>query len=141
MDRQTIIEKIRDSADRYGASNPQQIKQIISSFGNAAERELFFGLFSFFYDPSLQENSCQRQQLAGTILFEISPPCPLEMDGAIYAVPKYWDLSVEELPWYLCNIFDKTRVCEFLEELLPSVEEGEVKRSFKTMLFWANGYK
>jgi len=114
MDRQTIMEKVRASADRYGPSNPQQIKQLISSLGNAPERELFFGLFSFFYDPDLQENSVQRQQLAGAILFEISPPCPLELDGAIYAIPKYWDLSIEE---------------------------DDIKKSFKTMLFWANGYQ
>ena len=69
MDRQTIIEKIRDSADRYGASNPQQYKQLVSRYKNASDRELFFGLFTFFYDPDLQDNAYQRQQLAGTILF------------------------------------------------------------------------
>jgi len=141
MDRQTIIEIIKNSADSYGSSNPQQIKQLTSSCKKASDRELFFGLFSFFYDPALQENAYQRQQLAGTILFNAAPECPLELDGVIYAAPKYWDLSIEELPWYICRVFGKSKVQEFLEELMPNVEEGGVKKSFETMLFWANGYK
>jgi len=140
-DRLEITDKIRDSADRYGSSNAQQIKQLISSCENAPEREQFFGLFSFFYDPTLQENAYQRQQLAATILYEISPSCPLNLDGVIYAMPKYWDLSIEELPWYLCKVFGKLKVQEFLEELLSDVKEGEIKKSFKTMLFWVKGYK
>ena len=141
MDRQTIIEKIRNSADSYGSSNPQQIKQLTSSCKNVSARETFFGLFSFFYDPALQENAYQRQQLAGKILFKVAPECPLELDGVIYAAPKYWDLSIEELPWYICKVFGKYKVQKFLEELLPNVEEGEIKQSFKTLLFWVNGYR
>ncbi|MGS2724441.1 hypothetical protein ACVBEJ_11925 [Porticoccus sp. GXU_MW_L64] len=141
LDRKAITEKIRISADRYGPSNPQQLKQLLFGCEKATERELFFGLFSFFYEPSLQENAFARQQLAGTILLKISPKCPLELEGAIYATPKYWDLSIEEMPWYLCKEFGKEVVQEFLVELLPDVEDEELKQSFKTMLFWAKGYK
>jgi len=141
MDRLAIIEKIKVSADRYGSSNKQQREQLVSSLQKASERELFFGLFSFFYDPELQNNPYERQQLAGTILFAIKPDCPLKLEGAVYAIPAYWDLSVEELPWYLCEKFGQKEVQSFLESLLPDVEEGDIKNSFKTMLFWANGYK
>jgi len=140
-DRHTIIEKVSNSADKYGSSNSQQFKQLLFSCGKASDREMFFGLFSFFYDPALQENSYNRQQLAGTILFQLFPACPLKLDGVIYAIPKYWDLSVEEVPWYLCKTFGKVAVQSFLEELIPDVEHNELKQSFKTMLFWANGYK
>ena len=109
MDRQAIIEKIKSSADRYGSSNKQQKKQLFSWLKNASERELFFGLFSFFCDPGLQDNQYERQQLAGTILFSMKPDCPLKLDGAIYATPTHWDLSVEELPWYLCEKFGKKK--------------------------------
>jgi hypothetical protein len=141
MDRQAIIEGIRSSADKYGSSNKQQRTQLVSRLKNASERELFFGLFSFFYDPELQDNQYERQQLAGTFLFSIKPDCPLNLDGAIYAIPAYWDLSVEELPWYLCEKFGQTEVQAFIEDLLPDVEEGDIKNSFKTMLFWTKGYK
>jgi len=141
MDRQTIVEKVKNSADKFGSSNTQQIKQLTSSCKNASDRELFFGLYSFFYDPDIQENNYQRQQLAGIILYKVSPKCPLDLDGAIYAAPKHWNRSVKELPWYLCKVFGKSKVKEFLEKLLPSVEEGDTKECFKTMLFLSNDYK
>jgi len=56
-DRYTIIEKIRESADRFGTDNPQQIKQLTFACEKSSDSELFFGLFSFFFNPSLQENT------------------------------------------------------------------------------------
>ena len=139
LNRQTIVEKVSNSADRYGASNPQQLSQLSHSLVNASENELFFGLFSFFYDPALQ-SSFERQKLAGTLLYELGPACPLELDGAIYAIPAHWNLSVEEVPWYFCKVFGKSVVQEFLEELLPEVMEGNIKKSFETLLFWVKRY-
>ena len=139
--RKTIIEKVKNAADGYGASNIQQQKQLIYGCENTSDNELFFGLFAFFYDPSLQENKFERQQLAGQLLLEFSPSCPLELDGAIYDIPAFWDYSIEEVPWYLCKNFGKVNVVKFLTEIIPEVEEGNViKQSFKTLLFWSKSY-
>ena len=79
--------------------------------------------------------------LAGQLLLEFSPSCPLELDGAIYAIPAFWDYSIEEVPWYLCKNFGKVNVVKFLTEIIPEVEEGNViKQSFKTLLFWSKSY-
>lgn len=139
LNRQAIIEKVSHSADLYGASNPQQLNQLLHSLANASENELFFGLFSFFYDPTLQ-SSFERQQLAGTLLFELCPACPIELDGAIYAIPAYWNLSVEEVPWYLCKVFGKNVVEIFLAELILEVENSSVKKSFETLSYWVKRY-
>ena len=141
MDRHSIIVKIQESADKYGASNKQQIEQLSWVFKKATDRELFFGLFSFFYDTDIQENSYQRQQLAGTMLFQISPKCPLELDGAIFASTSQWDKSIKELPWYFCKAFGKSNVQAFLEELLPNIEECEIKESTKSLLVWVNDFE
>jgi hypothetical protein len=140
LNRQTIVEKVSNSADRYGASNPQQLNQLLRSLANASDNELFFGLFSFFYDPALQ-SSFERQQLAGTLLYELCPACPLELDGAIYAIPALWNLSVEEVPWYFCKVFGKSAVENFLVELIPEVEGGSLKKSFETLSYWVKRYK
>ena len=140
-DRLKIIEKVRNSADVYGASNPQQQKELVFSCKKAKEREVFFGLFSFFYDASLQNNQYERQQLAGTILFAIQPSSPLALDASVYAAAKHWDLSVEELPWYWCKVFGKTSVMNLLIELIPACVENELRTSVKTMLFWCRKYE
>ena len=140
--RETIIEKVKSVADRYGAFNVQQQKQLIIGCEQASDSELFFGLFSFFYDPSLQESKIERQQLAGRLLLEFSPICPLELDGAIYAIPTFWDYSIEEVPWYLCKNFGKLNVVKSLTEVILDLEDGgAVKQNFKTLLFWSKLYK
>ena len=140
-DRKIIIEKIRSSADRYGATNPQQLKQLMFGCEKSPETEVFYGLFSFFYDPSLQENKYERQQLSGTILLSLAPSSPLALDGSIYAAATIWDLSIEELPWYWCKIFGKEAVANFLENHISDCTDKHVIKSFETMLFWAKGYK
>lgn len=140
-DRQKIIEKVSTAADAHGSNNPQQQKQLIFSCKNASEQEVFYGLFSFFCDTSLQENKFERQQLAGRILFVVAPDSPLELDASVFAAAKIWDLSIEELPWYWCKRFGKSAVIEFLSDLLNSCEDTELKRSIDTMLYWCNGYE
>ena len=139
--RTTITEKIKASSDRFGSINPQQLKQLKFACKNSKGSELFFGLFPFFFDPDLQENSDHRQQLAGTILFELNPSCPLELEGVLFAIPKYWNVSIEEIIWYMCNQFGHEVVKSFLESLILDVSDSKLLDSFKTMLFWVRRYK
>ena len=88
----------------------------------------------------MQENAYDRQQLAGVILFEICPECPLELDGCVYGSAQHWNLSVEELPWYWCKIFGHETVKSFLDELI-AVSDERLSKSIKTMLFWAQHYE
>lgn len=140
-DRQKIVDIVRDTADRFGPSNPQEIKKLISYCQKAPECNVFFALFSFFYDPSLQENKFQRQQVAGRLLFELAPASALELEGSIYAAAKTWDYSIEELPWYWCKEFGASAVVEFLNDLLPEIEDKETIKSIQTMLFWCSGFE
>ena len=84
LDRIKVINKVSNAADVYGSSNTQQLKQLVFSCKNANEREVFFGLFSFFFDSALQDNQYERQQLAGTILYSVLPASPLALDGSVY---------------------------------------------------------
>jgi hypothetical protein len=139
--REKIIEKIVFAADELGASNSQQQKQLIFCCGNAPEREVYFGLMSFFYDSRLQENHYERQKLAATILLKVAPSSPLALDASVYASAKHWNLSVNELPSYWCNAFGKDAVVAFLEDLIGSCGEAKLKRSIETMLFWARRHE
>lgn len=51
-----------------------------------------------------------------------------------------YDVSVEELPWYLCSLVGKERVLALLEELtIESITENE-RDSLDTMIYWAKCY-
>jgi len=140
-DRLKVIEKVSLAADKHGASNRQQQKQLIFSCTDAPEREVYFGLLSFFYDEQLQANHYERQKLAGAILLTLATPSVLALDASIYASAQYWNLSVEELPWYWCKVFGQAEVVAFLGELVGSFSEAKLKRSIETMLFWSRRYE
>jgi hypothetical protein len=139
--RSKVIEKVRFAADEFGASNPQQLRQLISSCGDAPWRELYFGLLSFFYDPELQQNHYERQKLAGTILLTVAPPSPIALDGSVYAAAQYWNLSVRELPSYWCRTFGQAEVVAFLDDLVGDCGEAKLRQSVETMLFWSRRYE
>ena len=139
-DRSEITNKVKFAADELGASNPQQLKQLLASCNDAPSREVFFGLFSFFFDPKLQQNGYERQKLAGTLLLTIAPPSPIALDGSVYGSAGHWNLSISELPYYWCKVFGHTEVVIFLDDLIDSCVEAGLKRSVKTLLFWARGY-
>ncbi|WP_284320180.1 hypothetical protein [Dyella acidisoli] len=136
-----VIEKVRFAADELGSSNPQQLRQLILSCSDAPEREVYFGLLSFFYDSQLKQNHYERQKLAGTILLSVTPSSPLSLDASVYAPAQHWNLSVRELPSYWCRTFGQAEVLTFLAELVGSCSEGELKRSVETMLFWSRRYE
>ncbi|MBE1161770.1 hypothetical protein [Dyella acidiphila] len=140
-DRSKVIEKVASAADELGASNPQQQRQLVFSCGNATEKEAYFGLMSFFYDPNLQKNHYERQKLAATILLSVAPSSPIALDASVYASAQHWNLSVSELPSYWCKVFGREEVIAFLDDLIDSCSEPKLKRSVEAMLFWARRYE
>jgi hypothetical protein len=46
--RQKITEKVRQSADKYGFSNPQQLQQLAFSCEKSEDAEVFLVCFHFF---------------------------------------------------------------------------------------------
>lgn len=140
-DRSKVIEKVSFAADELGASNSQQQRQLISSCFGAPAREVYFGLFAFFFDSKLQKNNYERQKLAGIVLLAVAPSSLLPLDASVYASAQHWDLSVRELPSYWCRTFGQVEVVAFLDDLVGSCGEAKLKRSVETMLFWSRRYE
>jgi hypothetical protein len=138
--REKITEAVKSAADRYGFNNLQQCRQLAVECSGAPSREVFFGLFSFFFDPSLQENKFERQRLAGKLLLSVAPPSPLALDGSVFAAATIWDRGVEDLPRYWCRNFGKQVVVEFLSELVDDCEDPGLKSNVETMLLLAHAY-
>ncbi|MCP5421731.1 MAG: hypothetical protein H6959_02330 [Chromatiaceae bacterium] len=139
-DRSEITEKVRISADNFGASDQRQIDELVRGCRESKEREVFFGLFTFFYDESIQQNQYDRQQLAGNILFSVLPRSPLALDGSVYAAAQFWNNCVKELPWYWCEVYGQKAVVGFLAELIPDCAEMKLRKTVEAMLTWCENY-
>jgi hypothetical protein len=75
------------------------------------------------------------QEYAGRLLLRLKPPPPLEPQQTMRLLLSNWDVSVEQLPWYLEAVFGTGVPIAALVQLErdPNVEVG---RRIDTVRFW-----
>ncbi|MBW8873617.1 MAG: hypothetical protein JF614_01520 [Acidobacteria bacterium] len=101
LDRATIASLIASSAERYGGDSARELDDFVKVLETADRLELFWGLYGVFTKPRQELRRFPHQALAGSLLLCLRPPCPLPACEAIRGVLLSWEVSIEELPWYL----------------------------------------
>ncbi len=101
LNRTTISSMVAGSAERFGGDSARELEDLASVFGKAEPLELFWGLYQNFTVQPIETRRYPQQALAGSLLLRLRPPCPLAAREAIRNVLDGWEVSVEELPWYL----------------------------------------
>jgi hypothetical protein len=114
--RENIAGVVAGSAEREGGDSPRHILELSTLLEPNDPVELFWGLYAAFTAPRAS-GGYQRQALAGTLLLRLRPPCPLAAYEAIQQVLGTWEVSVEELPWYLAMACGEEAVWKALERL------------------------
>jgi hypothetical protein len=95
----------------------------------ADENNIFAVLFSL--SCSRFESAPDTSSLAGHMLFYLKPICPISCKDALRIVSKSdWDISLEEVPWYLADFFGNDTMRQSLSELEAEdyIKEGIDKR-------------
>lgn len=95
----------------------------------ANEQEIFDALF--WFACSKHEFPKATADFAAHLLYYIKPACPLPCYDAVRAVVlSYWNVSVEEVPWYLAEFFGAERIYQELDKLEQEdfVQEARAKR-------------
>src|SRR5262245_39468854 len=95
---------------------------------------LFDALFGVFTGGS---HGFQDQQLAGQYLLQLRPSCQLPVAVAIRQSLAYWNLSIEELPFYFWRVFGRDAVSEALAALEAEggLTDSEL-RAIQTYRYW-----
>lgn len=101
LDRGMISILVTASAERHGGDSAREFKDLVKIVGSADDLEVFWGLYAVFKVPRRELRRYAHQALAGSLLLRLRPACPLPADEAIRSVLTSWEVSVEELPWYL----------------------------------------
>lgn len=139
-DRQAIAKEIFSIADTVGSRDAKQLKQLRKKLGALNQRELFEGLFLVFLDQSDSTKQFERQQLAGRLLYMLRPPCPYDPKDAIRMTIDNFNVSVEELPWYLAVIFGKDKVTDAIGDLKALPLEENERTGLKSFEYWIAQY-
>jgi hypothetical protein len=135
LDRKSIASLIVGSADHYGGDSPRQLEDFAALLESCDREEIFWGLYSAFMVPR-HEHRHSRQELAGSLLLRLRPPCPLAACEVIRTALIGWEVSVEDLPWYLALVCGEDAVWEAIQTLDAEPLEEQQRHALNTFRFW-----
>lgn len=78
---------------------------------------------------------------ASELLCELSPACPLSCEDAIRALLPEWDVSIEEVPFYIAARFGVARVRIAIDRLTSEVGGDSEKQRLETVAYWIGKYE
>jgi hypothetical protein len=112
----------------------QAIQHLVRRFRNFDSDLLRDAMLSVFEDDS--PNRLAVQEVAGGILWLLKPSYDRDISTDLGRLVPKWDVSVEELPWYLAEVggIEATRTAaknRLLEDL-----PAELKKRYETVVWW-----
>lgn len=136
MNGSEIYERVTRLADRFGSRNPQQVSFLFSILAKCEQQQLAKTLIDIF----TQENSCERQELSGALLIELKPRYVADLRTVIQSVLVHWDISVEQLRYYLAFIYGADSFKKCLADILEDDLDDNKRKKLQTMLWWMRNY-
>jgi hypothetical protein len=135
LDRKSIASLVAGSADRYGGDSPGQFDDFVAVLEHCDPAELFWGLYPAFTAPRTETRHA-RQELAGSLLLQLRPPCPLTPCEVVRNALTGWEASVEELPWYLALVCGENAVWEVIQALDAEPLDDRARHVLHTFRYW-----
>ncbi len=69
-------------------------------------------------------------------LHALNPPCQLPIDDAIASLLPSWDISIEEVPWYLAKQFGSDAVLASVERIRARHTDPTALTRLQTVEYW-----
>jgi hypothetical protein len=136
MDRTDVTRLIIDRASRFGAFNPQQLRQLQERLSKEDQPTVVRGLLDVFVRCDVPPKGSAAQELAGTLLETALLQAPESLEDYLYAVLPLYELSVEQLPKYLARAIGLKTILVTLDRIESEEQRENVRRAIKTMRFW-----
>lgn len=123
-----------------------EITEIFNSISSHKDFGEAIGLIEKFNDGSteifelLWSRAIRAQSQGGHVLisalalYKLNIACPLPPQKAIEQMCIDWDISLEEVPWYLANQFSKVVILELTEKMNFKTDEQNTR--LKTIDYW-----
>ncbi len=119
-----------------------QRKHLLSLQKKFGDAFLFDVLFGVFTEPSEPVQHYHNQEVCGRYLCALRPPCHLPLKVALRDSLPRWNLSVEQLPWYLWQVFGREAVLQALQEIEAEDSLSEAHRTgITTCRYWLRADK
>jgi hypothetical protein len=77
--------------------------------------------------------------MSAYILDALNPPCPLQVDDAVASLLSEWDISIQEVPWYLVKQFGADQILGSVERLSGKYADNAALVRLRTIRYWVKG--
>ena len=134
MTEEEIYSLVIDIADRKGSTDQQMLKHLKQKLEKQLPDDLFNGLYRVFL--SSEGDYFNRQQLAGKMLYKIRPRLHVELVAIIKSCLDTYNLSIEELPFYLKELCGIDRLKAAMAEIEAMPLNKNEQTSLDTFKFW-----
>jgi hypothetical protein len=111
-----------------------QLRMMVQRVSRDQRAETLLGVFS---DPS---RGYGEQNVAGNLLLDLLPQPRQSLDVILTATATSWNVSVEQLPFFLRDVFGREAVIEAAKRLSKQhPPESREARALETVVWWLGG--
>ena len=138
MDRNEISKLVKQRADQKGSKDKQMLSHLARKFSRQAPDEVFWGLYQVFLAD--EGDNFHRQQLAGQLFLKVNPTASFELAAVIEDCLETYNLSIEELPIFLCNLYGFENFMKSIEKIDIQKLNPNQKQALETFKYWVSAY-
>ena len=138
MASEDITKAVIEFAKTHKLGKSSKYKKLHSDICNASKKDRYFGLMGVFkYDH--REQRTLVQTFAGRMLLKMTPKAMESCEKAIFSLLPYWDVSAEEVIFYLKDQFGRQKVLLVVTTLKSgSLPERDIAL-LNTIEYWLGG--
>ncbi|WP_299678809.1 hypothetical protein [uncultured Dokdonia sp.] len=93
-------------------------------------------IFQILWNKSISaQDQNKHVYLSALTLYKLNINCPLSLKSSIHQITESeWDISIEEVPWYLVNQFSKEAIIALLKKIDFKTQDQKIK--LQTIAYW-----
>jgi len=125
-----LSERIRSAAARWPRPNPQELDHLEDALSRLNMSDCFAVLAESFGRPG----GADAQEYASRLFLRLKPPFPDDVTSTMALLLSHWDVSVEQLVWYVDSVVDRQVLAAALADVAGKSEA--MRRAVETFQFW-----
>ncbi|HEY1399042.1 hypothetical protein [Roseateles sp.] len=114
---------------------PRSVPRLLERLQVFPASELFSKLFAF---SVMRQGSEHPVAASAVALHALNPPCSLPLETAIGSLLPEWDISLEEVVWYLVKQFGVAAVISAVSTYELQSNGSEVSARLRAIRYWAD---
>lgn len=135
MNSAEITKATIEFAIKYGLGKSPEFKYLYNAITSSPKRERYKGLMGVFA-VEMREERLKVQTFTGRILLKINPKPSERCEEAVFRLLPNWDISAEEVVFYLRQQFGKENMLTAINNLKTGQLSELDLAQLETMVHW-----